>query len=160
MPSQQSKWVKYGGDAPGYKWWQTETEVTFTVPVGAVKGRDIAYNLKPGHLQVGVKGQPLIVDGELFASVLPDGSSWILDNGNVEITLEKSTSGPTWWASAIKGHPKIDVERIEASKHLDDSLLQKLAERDEEKLREKAAAEKAAAEGKTDAAGTEAKTEA
>lgn len=49
------------------------------------------------------------------------------DNGNVEITLDKPSSGPTWWACAIKGHPKIDVERIEASKHLDDSLLQKLA---------------------------------
>lgn len=40
-------------------------------------------------LHVGVKGQPAILDGEMYAAVKPDDSFWNSDGTALEITLQK-----------------------------------------------------------------------
>lgn len=40
-------------------------------------------------LHVGVKGQPAILDGKLYAAVKPDDSFWNSDGTALEITLQK-----------------------------------------------------------------------
>lgn len=52
-----------------------------------------------------------------------------MDEGkSVELTLvkEQPTSGDGWWKSLVEGDPEIDLDLIEGSKYLDDSLLRKL----------------------------------
>lgn len=67
----------YGADLGKYKWWQTEDEVTVTVPfpVG-VKGKDVTCKMDIHHILIGLKGEAPIIDGDLFAAIKLDDSTW------------------------------------------------------------------------------------
>ncbi len=45
-------------------------------------------------VHVGVKGQPAILDGELYAAVKPDDSFWNSDGTALELTLQKVSAWP------------------------------------------------------------------
>ncbi len=45
--------------------------------------------LEKSRLRVGVKGQPVILDGDLYAAIKPDDSFWNSDGTALEITLQK-----------------------------------------------------------------------
>lgn len=47
------------------------------------------------------------MDGKLFAGVVPDGSLWTLDDGMVEILLQKQKKHFSW-ESVLEGGPKVD----------------------------------------------------
>ena len=55
-----------------------------------VKNRDLVVEWTRNSLKVGLKNQPLIIDGELHSSIKKDESSWVINNGRqITITLEK-----------------------------------------------------------------------
>lgn len=55
-----------------------------------LRPRDLAVIINKRHLKVGVKGQPLIIDGELDADVKMEESTWVLQDGrNLLVNLEK-----------------------------------------------------------------------
>merc|ERR1712060_781144 len=64
-----------GGDAENYTWTQTlqETEVRVAVPPGTI-AKTLNVDFKKRKLVVGVKGQPPIIDGELFGVCCADTS--------------------------------------------------------------------------------------
>lgn len=65
------------------------------------------------RLKLGLKGQPPILEGELFSAIQPDDSMWnVLDGKLLEVTLQKVDS-MSWWRSIIKGEPEIDVQKVE-----------------------------------------------
>merc|ERR1712241_356268 len=69
-----------GADLPNYKWTQTLEEIELRVPLPlAVKSRDVVVNLGKKNLKVGLKGHPLIIDGELEAAIKVDESAWVLE---------------------------------------------------------------------------------
>lgn len=81
------------------------------VPPGT-KGRDCDVQIDRKHLRVGVKGQPPVVNGALFAAVKPEECAWtISDNKMVEVTLCKQ-EGMCWWATVIEGDEEIDVQKV------------------------------------------------
>lgn len=46
------------------------------------------------HLKCGLKGHPLIIDGELCNDIKLEESTWVLEDGKtVFITLEKVSAG-------------------------------------------------------------------
>ena len=49
--------------------------------------------IEKSRLSVGIKGQPAIMDGELYAAVKPDDSFWNSDGTALEITLQKVSPG-------------------------------------------------------------------
>jgi hypothetical protein len=51
-------------------------------------------------------------------------STWWIEDENVEFSLQKLHSGN--WASVIPGHPEVDLDLLEGSKYLDDSLLKRV----------------------------------
>eukprot|EP01111_Echinosteliopsis_oligospora_P005376 TRINITY_DN1866_c0_g1_i1.p1 TRINITY_DN1866_c0_g1~~TRINITY_DN1866_c0_g1_i1.p1 ORF type:complete len:183 (-),score=50.64 TRINITY_DN1866_c0_g1_i1:82-588(-) len=126
--------VEYGSEAKNYKWTQTDEEVIVNLKVQpGIRGRDILCEIKPNKLKVQIKGstEPLI-DGELCKTIKTDESTWCLDNGNMEITLRKvetTDEKKKWWKCVVLGDPEIDVELIEASKYLDESLLRQIKEK-------------------------------
>ncbi|KAK2988638.1 hypothetical protein RJ640_002107, partial [Escallonia rubra] len=68
-----------GLDMDNYSWGQSLQEVTINVPVPAgTKSRFIVCDIKKNHLKVGLKGQPPIIDGELFQPVKVDDCFWSL----------------------------------------------------------------------------------
>ncbi|KAB5549675.1 HSP20-like chaperone [Coniochaeta sp. 2T2.1] len=104
-------------DALPYKWTQTigDLDITFAVP-GSYKSKDLAIAISKSKLSAGVKNQPPLVQGDLFAPIKTDDSTWTLTSApdgtkTVEIHLDKSNK-MEWWPHVVAGAPKIDVSKI------------------------------------------------
>ena len=67
-----------------------------------------------GALQVGLKGQPPVLEGKFSKPVQPDECLWSLDNGSIEMTLQKADR-MTWWSSIVEGEPAIDTSKVTSS---------------------------------------------
>ncbi|KAG4172075.1 hypothetical protein ERO13_A12G250300v2 [Gossypium hirsutum] len=103
-----------GLDLENYAWTQSLHEVTVNVPVpSGTRSKLVACEIKKNHLKVGLKGQPPIIDGELFQAVKPDDCYWsIEDNRSISILLTKHNQ-MEWWKSLVKGDPEIDTQKVE-----------------------------------------------
>ncbi|XP_058095928.1 protein BOBBER 1-like [Magnolia sinica] len=103
-----------GLDLDKYSWTQTLQETTVNVPVPrGTKSRFITCEIKKNHLKVGLKGQPPIIDGELFQPVKADDCFWsIEDEKYISILLTKQNQ-MEWWKCLIKGDPEIDTQKVE-----------------------------------------------
>ncbi|CAI9775068.1 unnamed protein product [Fraxinus pennsylvanica] len=103
-----------GLDMDNYSWGQSLQEVNITVPVPAgTKSRFITCEIKKNYLKVGLKGQPLVIDGELFQPVKVDDCFWSLeDQKSISILLTKQNQ-MEWWKYLVKGEPEIDTQKVE-----------------------------------------------
>ncbi|XP_062120139.1 protein BOBBER 1 [Humulus lupulus] len=103
-----------GLDLENYSWTQSLQEVTAVIPVPAgTKSRFVVCDIKKNRLKVGLKGQPPIIDGELFRPVKPDDCYWsIEDQSSISILLTKHDQ-MEWWKSLVKGDPEVDTQKVE-----------------------------------------------
>ncbi|PIN20507.1 Nuclear distribution protein NUDC [Handroanthus impetiginosus] len=103
-----------GLDMDNYSWGQSLQEVNISVPVPpGTKSRFIVCDIKKNHLKVGLKGQPPVIDGELFQPVKVDDCFWSLeDQKSVSILLTKQNQ-MEWWKYLVKGEPEIDTQKVE-----------------------------------------------
>ncbi|XP_052187690.1 protein BOBBER 1-like [Diospyros lotus] len=103
-----------GLDLDNYSWSQTLQEVTVNIPVPpGTKSRFIACEIKKNHLKVGLKGQPPIIDAELFQPVKVEDCFWSLeDQKSISILLTKHNQ-MEWWKCLVKGDPEIDTQKVE-----------------------------------------------
>jgi len=102
-----------GGKTEKYTWTQTlaALEVFVHVPPGS-KAKQIICDIGGDTLKLGVKGQPLILDGKMHSKVKPDDCMWTLvDNKIVQITLEKFDN-MKWWSCVMEGDAGIDTKKI------------------------------------------------
>lgn len=76
----------------------------------------------PCAYQVGLKGQPPILEGQLSKSVQPEECLWSLDNSAIEMTLQKSDR-MTWWKNIVEGEPAIDTSKVPSSLYLTFHIL-------------------------------------
>ena len=54
------------------------------------QARDLTIQIEKKHLKVGIKGKPLIIDGDLNKEIKLEESTWVLEDKNcVLINLEK-----------------------------------------------------------------------
>lgn len=103
-----------GLDLDKYSWTQTLQEVTINIPVPeGIKSRSVAYELKKNRLKVGLKGQPPIIDGELYQSVRLDDCFWNIEDGKTISILLTKQNQMEWWKYLIKGDPEIDTQKVE-----------------------------------------------
>ncbi|KAH6760501.1 HSP20-like chaperones superfamily protein [Perilla frutescens var. hirtella] len=103
-----------GLDMDKYSWGQSlqEVNINVSVPPGT-KSRFIVCEIKKKHLKIGLKGQPPIIDGELFDPVKVDDCFWSLeDQKSVSILLTKQDQ-MQWWKYLVKGEPEIDTQKVE-----------------------------------------------
>lgn len=101
-------------DAGSYQWSQTLTDVKVRIPVvPGTRGRDVVYSLTPTTLSVSLKGRPPLVQGTLAGRVVPGESLWTLEDGAIEVVLQKQVKHQSW-ASVIEGGPAVDPLTKEA----------------------------------------------
>ncbi|WVQ61924.1 uncharacterized protein L199_000057 [Kwoniella botswanensis] len=100
-----------------YQWTQDLSTVTVTVPLPqGTKGKDVIVVMGKKKLKVQLKtsNEP-ILEGELFNDIISDESSWTIDDGTLNIELEKLSAhiqSHQWWPHALTHHPKIDTTKI------------------------------------------------
>lgn len=102
-----------GGRTDRYVWTQTlsTVDVIVAVPPGT-KSSQCQVEISAMHLKVGIKGNPLIIDGKFHSRVKADDSMWTLvDNKSIQISIEKYDS-MKWWNCVIIGDPTIDTKKI------------------------------------------------
>jgi len=89
-----------GGETEAFTWKQDgdEVEVSVIVPGSATKA-DVKVAIAAKKLRVEHAGTAL-VDGQLAAACLPEGSTWTLSKGRVVVSLEKADPRP--WPSLLK----------------------------------------------------------
>ncbi|TMW82659.1 hypothetical protein EJD97_005461 [Solanum chilense] len=106
--------IDNGLDLDNYCWGQSlqEVYVNITVPRGT-KSRFIVCDIKRNHLTVGLKGQPPILDGELYGPVKVEACFWTLeDQKSISLLLTKIDQ-MNWWKWVVKGEPELDTEKVE-----------------------------------------------
>jgi len=90
--------------------------VSIELPPGTAK-RDVVCKISPGTLECGLRGQPPIVAGSLFAKVRVDDCMWQLqDSHRLIVTLQKliiDEKGRVWWPCLLQGEPEIDTSKCE-----------------------------------------------
>ncbi|XP_065907170.1 nuclear migration protein nudC-like [Dysidea avara] len=114
-----------GADLPNYRWSQTLSELEVRVPVNVasgVKSRDFIVNVSLKHIKVGIKGQPLILDGELFNKVKSEDVCWTLENRKeIVISLDKQNQ-MEWWNRLVTTDPELNLKKL----NIDNSKLSDL----------------------------------
>lgn len=82
-----------GGTTDKYTWGQTLQDVEVRVPLNvnfAVKTRDLVVDIKKSTLKIGLKGHPLLIDGELHKHLKVEDSFWTIEDKHVIVlTLQK-----------------------------------------------------------------------
>ncbi|XP_010520979.1 PREDICTED: protein BOBBER 1-like [Tarenaya hassleriana] len=103
-----------GLDFDNYSWIQTLQEVTVNIPVpSGTKARFIVCEIKKNHLKVGLKGQPPIIDGELYRPVKPDDCYWNIEDQKVISVFLTKHDQMEWWKCLVKGEPEVDTQKVE-----------------------------------------------
>lgn len=103
-----------GADLDNYSWTQSLAEVTVHIPVAeGTKSRAVACEIKKTHLKVGLKGQPPVIEGELYNPVKPDDCFWSLEDGKLISVLLTKQNQMEWWKSIVKGDPEINTQKVE-----------------------------------------------
>ncbi|XP_073118453.1 protein BOBBER 1-like [Henckelia pumila] len=103
-----------GLDMEKYSWGQSLQEVNITVPVpSGTKSRFITCEIKKQYIKVGLKGQPPVIEGDLFHPVKVDDCFWSLeDQKSISILLTKQNQ-MEWWKYLVKGEPEVDTQKVE-----------------------------------------------
>ncbi|KAI5084542.1 hypothetical protein GOP47_0000711 [Adiantum capillus-veneris] len=103
-----------GADLEKYLWTQTLSEASVQIPIPpGTKSRAINCEIKKKQLTAGLKGQPPVLQGELYAPVVTDDCFWSLEDGKMLSILLTKANKMEWWNCIVKGEPIINTQKVE-----------------------------------------------
>ena len=103
-----------GADLEKYKWTQTLEEIELRVPLPiAVKARDVVVDLQKKHLKMGLKGHPLIIDGELDSAIKVEESAWVLEDKRTVVFNIEKVNKMSWWPRLVTTDPEINTKKVQ-----------------------------------------------
>ncbi|KAG5483164.1 hypothetical protein CUR178_04739 [Leishmania enriettii] len=89
-----------------------EAEVRVPLPAANVKGKQVSVVITSAHLSVGMKGQPPIVDGDLYATVRAEECMWTIEDGKTVVVTLYKANAMEWWKTIFQGDPEIDLQKV------------------------------------------------
>jgi len=103
-----------GADLPKYKWTQTLEEIELRVPLPiAVKSRDVIVDLGKKSLKLGLKGHPLIIDGDFEAAIKVEESAWVLEDKRTLVLSIEKVNKMSWWSRLVTTDPVINTKKVQ-----------------------------------------------
>uniref|UniRef100_A0A7S0P394 CS domain-containing protein n=1 Tax=Calcidiscus leptoporus TaxID=127549 RepID=A0A7S0P394_9EUKA len=109
--------VKNGNVLGKYRWTQELAELTICVelPPGTAK-KDVVCKIGMQSIVLGLRGEPPVVDGTLYARVSVDSAMWQLqDSHRLIVNVKKLViDKQEWWPCLVQGEPEIDTRECEA----------------------------------------------
>jgi len=103
-----------GADLEKYNWGQTLQEVELRVPLGgAYKAKDLVVTIEKKHLKVGIKGQPLIIDGDFPKEVKLEESTWVLEDKKCVLFNIEKVNKMEWWNKLVESDPEINTKKVQ-----------------------------------------------
>ncbi|XP_063701967.1 nuclear migration protein nudC isoform X2 [Culicoides brevitarsis] len=103
-----------GANMEKYSWTQTLSEVELRVPFNVnftVRSKDVVVEFTKKHAKVGLKGHPLIIDGDLCAEIKHADMLWLLEKNSVVITFEKINQ-MNWWDRLVTTDAPLSTRKI------------------------------------------------
>ena len=100
-------------DAEHHSWTQTlqDLDVRVRIPTGT-PAKMIACDIKKKHLTFGLKGQPPMIDGELFGELATGDCFWTLEDKSTVLLNLSKRNDMEWWSYVVKGDPVIDTKKV------------------------------------------------
>lgn len=95
-----------GGKTDKYDWEQTLQEVTVNIPIpDGTTSKQLTVVIGNENLKVGIKGQPLMIDGALHKRVKKSDCIWTLETNDagqriLQVSLTKKDV-QNWWSCVI-----------------------------------------------------------
>lgn len=103
-----------GADLPNYKWTQTLSEVEIHIPLPvAVKAKDVIVTFKKKGLAAGIKGSPLILNGETPKEIKVDESTWCLEDKKTLLINVEKVNKLEWWSQIVTTDPEINTKKVQ-----------------------------------------------
>ena len=103
-----------GADLDKYKWTQTLEEIELKVPLPmAVKARDVVVDIQKKHLKIGLKGHPLIIDGELDGLIKIEDCAWVLEDKRTLVFNIEKVNKMSWWPRLVTTDPEINTKKVQ-----------------------------------------------
>ena len=90
--------------------------MSWPLPKGT-KGRDLNVSIQQKKIKIAYKNKPaavddaVLLDGELCNTIKVEESTWLIDNGELQVHLEKINK-QEWWKNVVTHHPAIDTTKI------------------------------------------------
>ncbi|XP_073982441.1 nuclear distribution C, dynein complex regulator isoform X2 [Rhodnius prolixus] len=104
-----------GADMANYRWTQSIQELELRVPLKTnfkVRTRDLVVDIQKKHLKVGLKGHPLIIDGELEHEIKIEETTWMLEDGKTLVISIDKVNKMEWWSKLVMTDPEIATRKI------------------------------------------------
>lgn len=107
-----------GGKTDKYVWTQTLEEAALLIDFPeSIRAKNLNVQITPTKCQVQIKGGETLVDGEWYEQINADDTIWTLEptkEGKVfKIAIQKWGNRNGWWDCMIKGHEKINTQKIQ-----------------------------------------------
>lgn len=135
-----------GGEGPGYRWLQSLKDETVHVTLkglqSATRARQLEVSFRPAALKVVLlPSRQTLLEGDLFASILPDDCSWEIkdadggDGRELHLSLvkhvdKKRSKEAPLWSYLIKGHPEVDMGKVKRDEKTLEEIMAELHEAD------------------------------
>jgi len=101
-----------GGTTSWGKFQQDKTKhvlVYVQAPAGT-RGRNVQVTLRSRSIKVVVMNK-VVIEGDLYAPIVADESTWEMSDGQVLITLEKQEEG--WWDRVVAHEDPVDASTFD-----------------------------------------------
>lgn len=90
--------------------------MNIAIPEGTTS-KQLTVDIAKTHLKVGIKGQPLMIDGPLHKPVKKGDSLWCIETDKsgkrfLQLSLTKKDQ-QSWWNTIVEGDTYIDTGKVE-----------------------------------------------